>query len=151
MSNGHSVERFCLYQYSFVSLLPGLLQTLNDCGSPPLGAPALSRPDLPAHLRPQEHGGMRPAPARHLRQRRVLTAVPAVTTARRRSRHQELAVREHQLDRHAAQGGRLARQSRGVCRADAGGLQWMDDIVKNVNDGWNGEEGRPVSMMFEGI
>lgn len=44
MSNGHSVERFCLYQYSFVSLLPGLLQTLNDCGSPPLGAPALSRP-----------------------------------------------------------------------------------------------------------
>ncbi|KAJ7932309.1 AVL9/DENND6 domain-containing protein, partial [Mycena leptocephala] len=44
MSNGHSVEHFCLYQYSFVSLLPGLLQTLNDCGSPPLGAPTLSRP-----------------------------------------------------------------------------------------------------------
>ncbi|KAJ6524304.1 hypothetical protein DFH09DRAFT_188088 [Mycena vulgaris] len=26
----------------------------------------------------------------------------------------------------------------------------MDDIVKDVNDGWNDEEGRPVSMMFKG-
>jgi hypothetical protein len=46
MFYGHPVERLCTYQYSLVSLLPGLLQTLDDCGSPPLAAraPTLSRP-----------------------------------------------------------------------------------------------------------
>ncbi|KAN0123591.1 Transport protein Avl9 domain containing protein [Russula decolorans] len=43
---GHPVERLCTYQYSLISLIPGLLQTLQDCGSPPLAsrAPILSRP-----------------------------------------------------------------------------------------------------------
>ncbi|KAG7088103.1 hypothetical protein E1B28_012128 [Marasmius oreades] len=42
----HPVERLCTFQYSLVSLLPGLLQTLDDCGSPPLAtrAKALERP-----------------------------------------------------------------------------------------------------------
>jgi hypothetical protein len=65
MFYGHPVERLCTYQYSLVSLIPGtcacclmtfvvrrwlagtdLLQTLDDCGSPPLAAraPSLSRP-----------------------------------------------------------------------------------------------------------
>ena len=59
---GHPVERLCTYQYSLISLIPstlsakpgatahlftGLLQTLDDCGSPPLAAraPTLSRPN----------------------------------------------------------------------------------------------------------
>lgn len=43
---GHPVERLCTYQYSLASLIPGLLLTLEDCGSPPLAqrAPTLSRP-----------------------------------------------------------------------------------------------------------
>lgn len=46
MFYGHPVERLCTYQYSLISLLPGLLQTLDDCGSPPLAsrAPTLVRP-----------------------------------------------------------------------------------------------------------
>ena|SRR5258705_9060633 len=63
MFYGYPVERLCTFQYSLVSLLPGslagfttflhlvtsfigLLQTLDDCGSPPLAAraPMLSRP-----------------------------------------------------------------------------------------------------------
>ncbi|KIK69782.1 hypothetical protein GYMLUDRAFT_150632 [Collybiopsis luxurians FD-317 M1] len=46
MFYGHPVERLCTYQYSLISLLPGLLQTLDDCGSPPLAsrAPTLTRP-----------------------------------------------------------------------------------------------------------
>lgn len=46
MFYGHPVERLCTYQYSLISLLPGLLQTLDDCGSPPLAsrAPTLARP-----------------------------------------------------------------------------------------------------------
>ena len=56
------MERLCTYQYSLISLIPGtsprgfyrpvltdisgLLQTLQDCGSPPLAsrAPTLTRP-----------------------------------------------------------------------------------------------------------
>lgn len=43
---GHPVERLCTYQYSLISLIPGLLQTLQDCGSPPLAsrAPSLVQP-----------------------------------------------------------------------------------------------------------
>jgi Transport protein Avl9 len=46
MFYGHPVERLCTYQYSLVTLIPCLLQTLEDCGSPPLAAraPTLSRP-----------------------------------------------------------------------------------------------------------
>ncbi|KAG8214506.1 transport protein Avl9-domain-containing protein [Butyriboletus roseoflavus] len=47
MFYGHPVERLCTYQYSLISLIPSLLQTLDDCGSPPLAtrAPTLSRPN----------------------------------------------------------------------------------------------------------
>lgn len=47
MFYGHPVERLCTYQYSLVSLLPGLLQTLADCGSPPLAtrASTLTKPN----------------------------------------------------------------------------------------------------------
>ncbi|KAI0754757.1 transport protein Avl9-domain-containing protein [Daedaleopsis nitida] len=43
---GHPVERLCTYQYSLVTLIPGLLHNLDDCGSPPLAyrAQTLSRP-----------------------------------------------------------------------------------------------------------
>jgi hypothetical protein len=47
MFYGHPVERLCTYQYSLISLLPGLLHTLQDCGSPPLAsrAPTLTKPN----------------------------------------------------------------------------------------------------------
>lgn len=46
MFYGHPVERLCTYQYSLISLIPCLMQTLEDCGSPPLAAraPTLTRP-----------------------------------------------------------------------------------------------------------
>ncbi|KAI5118799.1 hypothetical protein M0805_005141 [Coniferiporia weirii] len=40
MFYGHPVERLCTYQYSLISLIPGLLQNLDDCGSPPLSSRA---------------------------------------------------------------------------------------------------------------
>lgn len=42
---GHPVERLCTYQYSLVSLVPGLLLALEDCGAPELAsrAPTLKR------------------------------------------------------------------------------------------------------------
>lgn len=46
MFYGHPVEKLCTYQYSLVALIPGLLQHLDDCGSPPLATRAakLSKP-----------------------------------------------------------------------------------------------------------
>ena len=46
MFYGHPVEKLCTYQYSLVTLVPGLLHNLDDCGSPPLAnrAKGLSRP-----------------------------------------------------------------------------------------------------------
>lgn len=35
---GYPVEMLCTYQYSLVSLIPGLLMALRDCGSPELDA-----------------------------------------------------------------------------------------------------------------
>lgn len=35
---GYPVEMLCTYQYSLVSLVPGLLMNLRDCGSPMLDA-----------------------------------------------------------------------------------------------------------------
>ena len=72
---GYPVEKLCTYQYSLVALLPGiplifieykfhkltapqgLLQTLDDCGSPPLAAraPTLTRP---TSLRTSDHKSM---------------------------------------------------------------------------------------------
>ncbi|WWD19878.1 hypothetical protein CI109_104347 [Kwoniella shandongensis] len=36
MLYGYPVEKLCTYQYSLVSLIPGLLMSLRDCGSPEL-------------------------------------------------------------------------------------------------------------------
>ncbi|KAK2465397.1 hypothetical protein APHAL10511_002751 [Amanita phalloides] len=57
MFYGYPVEKLCTYQYSLVSLLPGLLQTLDDCGSPSLAAraPTLSKP---TSLRTSDHKSM---------------------------------------------------------------------------------------------
>lgn len=46
MFYGHPVERLCTYQYSLCTLVPGLLQNLDDSGSPPLESRAkgLSKP-----------------------------------------------------------------------------------------------------------
>ena len=46
MFYGHPVEKLCTYQYSLITLVPNLLQNLDDCGSPPLAtrAQALERP-----------------------------------------------------------------------------------------------------------
>ena len=74
MFYGHPLERLCTYQYSLVTLMPGetlslnvsllgltlvvgLLQNLDDCGSPPLAAraPTLTRP---SSLKTSNHKSM---------------------------------------------------------------------------------------------
>ena len=46
MFYGQPVEKLCTYQYSLVSLMPGLMMALEDCGAPELATrvPNLKRP-----------------------------------------------------------------------------------------------------------
>jgi len=45
MFYGQPVEKLCTYQYSLISLIPGLMMALEDCGAPELAtrAPNLKR------------------------------------------------------------------------------------------------------------
>ncbi|KAJ7078547.1 transport protein Avl9-domain-containing protein [Mycena belliarum] len=164
MFYGHPVERLCTYQYSLVSLLPGLLQTLDDCGSPPLAAraPTLTRP---TSLRTSDRKSMMAytglpldifgkdaffQPYLPLQQLDVAAetkswlcgSTNSIVTARKEvdllvnTETGLLEFRDPKLERSA-----------GLTPADR---KWMDDIVKDVNDGWNDEDGRPVSIMFKG-
>ncbi|ESK90529.1 cytoplasmic protein [Moniliophthora roreri MCA 2997] len=54
----HPVERLCTYQYSLLSLIPGLLQSLEDCGSPPL-AERQKTLEKPTELRTSDPKSMR--------------------------------------------------------------------------------------------
>lgn len=60
MFTGHPVERLCTYQYTLSSLVPALLQTLNDCGSPPLATNALTwlKQGRPTELRTSDRKSM---------------------------------------------------------------------------------------------
>ncbi|KAK7022103.1 UDENN domain-containing protein [Favolaschia claudopus] len=164
MFYGHPVERLCTYQYSLVSLFPGLLQTLDDCGSPPLAAraPTLSRP---TSLKTSDRKSMmaytglpldifgRDAffqPYLPLQQIDVAAGAKSwlcgstnsIVTARKEidllvnTETGVLEFRDLKLEKLAA-----------LTPADR---KWMDDIIKDVNDGWNDEEGKPVNMMFKG-
>ncbi|KAL0961458.1 hypothetical protein HGRIS_006403 [Hohenbuehelia grisea] len=160
MFYGHPVERLCTYQYSLVSLLPGLLQTLDDCGSPPLAerARTLSRP---TSLRTSDHKSMMAfmglpldvfgqdaffQPYLPLQQLDVLKETGSWlcgTTNSIVTQQKEIDLlvntetgafefRDPQLERIA-----------GLTAADR---KWMDTIVKDVNDSLTEGEG----MRFRG-
>ncbi|VDC01310.1 unnamed protein product [Peniophora sp. CBMAI 1063] len=58
MFYGHPVEKLCTYQYSLVSLFPGLLQTLEDSGSPPLASRAAGLSGPPSTLKTSDRKSM---------------------------------------------------------------------------------------------
>ena len=145
---GHPVERLCTYQYSLVTLVPGtliiygsplntdtflsgLLQNLDDCGSPPLAARAatLQRPNSLKTSDPKSMMAYMGLPLDlfgkvahmfhhiYLQLRltcsvigRLLPTVSAAATTRYAQRNRVLAMWEYELDRHSAERNRLARQ-----------------------------------------
>ncbi|KAF8228557.1 hypothetical protein L208DRAFT_1403694 [Tricholoma matsutake] len=163
MFYGHPVERLCTYQYSLISLLPGLLQTLDDCGSPPLAsrAPTLTRP---TSLRTSDHKSMMAylglpldvfgkdaffQPYLPLQQMDMLKETNSWLCGSTNSivTHQKeidllvntetgaFEFRDPKLERSA-----------GLTAADR---KWMDHIVTDVNEGWN-EEDPTQSLQFKG-
>ncbi|KAF8073978.1 transport protein Avl9-domain-containing protein [Lyophyllum atratum] len=153
MFYGHPVERLCTYQYSLVSLLPGLLQNLDDCGSPPLAsrAPTLSRP---TSLRTSDHKSMMAfmglpldifgkdsffQPYLPLQQLDVLKE----TTSWLCGSTNSIVTHQKEIDllvnietgTFEFRNPHLERAA-GLTAADR---KWMDDIVTDVNEGWDDE------------
>ncbi|OJT10231.1 Late secretory pathway protein AVL9 [Trametes pubescens] len=161
---GHPVERLCTYQYSLVTLIPGLLQNLDDCGSPPLAsrAQSLSRPTslktsdpksmmaymgLPLDLFGKDSFFQPYLPLQQLDMLKdtgcwLCGSTNSIVTQQKEI---ELLVnietgaiefRDPKLERLV-----------GLTPADR---KWMDDIVKDVNDGWNEDPDMSVGMHFKG-
>ncbi|KZT67293.1 hypothetical protein DAEQUDRAFT_794018 [Daedalea quercina L-15889] len=161
---GHPVERLCTYQYSLVTLVPGLLQNLDDCGSPPLAARAqtLSRP---TSLRTSDHKSMMAfvglpldlfgkdaffQPYLPLQQLDMLKDTQSwlcgsTNTIVTQQKEVDLLVdvengtmefRDPTVERIA-----------GLTAADR---KWMDEIVKDVNETYVDDPTKPTGMHFKG-
>ncbi|KAK0202084.1 transport protein Avl9-domain-containing protein [Desarmillaria ectypa] len=162
---GHPVERLCTYQYSLISLLPGLLQTLDDCGSPPLAAraPTLSRP---SSLRTSDHKSMMAymglpldifgkdaffQPYLPLQQMDMLKETKSWLCGSTNS----IVTQQSDIDllvntetgAFEFRDPKLER-SAGLTPADR---KWMDDIIQDVNEGWSDEDPtRSQGAQFKG-
>ncbi|KAH6893705.1 cytoplasmic protein [Coprinopsis sp. MPI-PUGE-AT-0042] len=165
MFYGYPVERLCTFQYSLVSLIPGLLQNLDDCGSPPLAnrAQALTRPNS---LKTSDRKSMMAfmglpldvfgqdalfQPYLPLQQLDMLRNTPSwlcgcTNSIVTQQKEIDLLVqadtgvfefRDPQLERSA-----------GLTAADR---KWMDEIITDVNEGWGEDDpSRPHGMKFKG-
>ncbi|KAM6494439.1 Transport protein Avl9 domain containing protein [Amanita muscaria] len=165
MFYGYPVERLCTYQYSLVSLLPGLLQTLDDCGSPPLAyrAPSLSKP---TSLRTSDHKSMMAytglpldifgkdaffQPYLPLQQVDMIKETKswlcgATNTILTQQREIDLLVN--------TESGIFEFRDPTIERAvalTAADRKWIDEIVTEVNEGWNESDPRkPAGLQFKG-
>ncbi|KAI0715621.1 transport protein Avl9-domain-containing protein [Cerioporus squamosus] len=111
---GHPVEKLCTYQYSLVTLVPGLLQNLDDCGSPPLAyrAKTLSRP---TSLKTSDPKSMMATNSIVTQQKEIDLLVNIETGV--------IEFRNPNVERMVS-----------LTPADR---KWMDDIVTDVNDGYS--------------
>ncbi|KZV93459.1 hypothetical protein EXIGLDRAFT_835646 [Exidia glandulosa HHB12029] len=167
MFYGHPVERLCTYQYSLVSLIPGLLQTLDDAGSPPLAAraPTLSRPTslktsdrrsmlayqgLPldvfgkdAFFQPYLPLQQIDLLAESMTKGWLIGTTNAIVT---QQKDIQLLVN---IETNAFE-FRDAKLER-IVALTAADRKWIDEIVKDVNDTWNeADPSRPLGMQFKG-
>ncbi|KAF5380691.1 hypothetical protein D9757_007039 [Collybiopsis confluens] len=154
MFYGHPVERLCTYQYSLISLLPGLLQSLDDCGSPPLSsrAPSLTRPTslrtsdrkslmaytgLPLDIFGKDAFFQPYLPLQQLDMLKETKSWLCGSTNSIVTQQKEIDLfvntetgafefRDQNLERYA-----------GLTAADR---KWMDDIIKDVNETWSEDD-----------
>lgn len=161
---GHPVERLCTYQYSLISLIPSLLQTLDDCGSPPLAAraPTLSRPNslktsdrksmltymgLPLDLFGKDAFFQPYLPLQQLdllkdSQSWLCGSTNTIVTQQKEidllinTETATLEFRNPSLERLVA-----------LTPADR---KWMDEIVRDVNDAWDDAEPVKPALCFKG-
>ncbi|KXN82796.1 Late secretory pathway protein AVL9 [Leucoagaricus sp. SymC.cos] len=161
---GHPVERLCTYQYSLISLLPGLLQTLEDCGSPPLAnrAPTLSRPNS---LKTSDHKSMMTfmglpldvfgkdaffQPYLPLQQLDMIKDTPSWLCGSTNSIVTQQKDIDLLVDTETGtvefRDPKLERLA-GLTAADR---KWMDDIVTDVNVSWDDADPKTSTLQFKG-
>ncbi|KAG8826375.1 late secretory pathway protein avl9 [Serendipita sp. 401] len=161
---GHPVERLCTFQYSLVSLIPGLLQTLEDSGSPQLAtrAPKLKKP---TELRTSDRQSMLNfmglpldlfgkdaffQPYLPLQQIDLLSSPSCLcgSTNQMVTQHKEIDmlvnIETSQIEYRTPHVERMIA----LTPADR---MWIDSIVKDVSDTWNeNDPQRPLGMQFKG-
>ncbi|KAF8588564.1 hypothetical protein K439DRAFT_1334974 [Ramaria rubella] len=165
MFYGHPVERLCTYQYSLIALIPCLLQTLEDCGSPPLAsrAPTLSPPTslrtsdrkslltfvgLPLDIFGKDAFFQPYLPLQQVDIARDTTSWLCGCTnsiVYSQSNYDLLVnIESHTFEFRDSKLERLMA----LTPADR---KWIDDIVKDVNESWSEDDPtRPTGMKFKG-
>ncbi|KAG1742342.1 transport protein Avl9-domain-containing protein [Suillus paluster] len=161
---GHPVERLCTYQYSLISLIPGLLQTLEDSGSPPLAAraPTLS---CPQSLRTSDRKSMMAymglpldifgkdaffQPYLPLQQLDLLKDSQGWLCGSTNS----IVTQQKEIDLLInTETAILEFRNPGLERLmglTAADRKWMDEIVRDVNDAWDDADPTKPAMHFKG-
>ncbi|KAG8948982.1 late secretory pathway protein avl9 [Tulasnella sp. 424] len=163
---GHPVERLCTYQYSLVSLIPNLLLTLEDTASPNLDRRSKDT-SKPTELRTSDRNSLMRylglplnifgkdsffQPYLPLQQVDMLktqswlcgTTNTIVTQQRDSLPDVLINIETNTFEFKDPKVERLVT----LTPADR---KWMDDIVRDVNDGWNDSDpSRPLTMEFKG-
>ncbi|GBE83012.1 predicted protein [Sparassis crispa] len=161
---GHPVEKLCTHQYSLVTLVPGLLQNLVDCGSPPLAtrAQTLSRPTslrtsdpksmmayvgLPLDLFGKDAFFQPYLPLQQLDMLRDTESWLCGSTnsivAQQKAVDILVNIENGTMEFHDPK----LERSAGLTPADR---KWMDDIVRDVNETYDEDPSRPLGMHFKG-
>ncbi|KAF8610331.1 hypothetical protein BDV93DRAFT_430053 [Ceratobasidium sp. AG-I] len=166
MFYGHPVERLCTYQYSLVSLVPGLLLALDDAGAPSFDRRA-GESERPSELRTSDRksmmrfmgcplnlfgGGAFFQPYMPLQQVDMLKSeawlcgTTNTIVTQQRNTVPDLLVN---LETNAFEfSNPLIERQGALTGADR---KFIDDLVKDVNDGWNeADPSRPLGMQFKG-
>ncbi|TFK23074.1 hypothetical protein FA15DRAFT_705816 [Coprinopsis marcescibilis] len=165
MFYGYPVEKLCTFQYSLVSLLPGLLQNLDDCGSPPLAtrASSLKKPNslktsdrksmlafmgLPLDIFGQDALFQPYLPLQQLDMLRNTPSWLCGCTNSIVTQQKEIDLLVHTDTGMFEFRDPQLERSAGLTAADR---KWMDDIIRDVNEGWDEDDPtKPHGMKFKG-
>ncbi|KAJ1310000.1 hypothetical protein OPQ81_006756 [Rhizoctonia solani] len=166
MFYGHPVERLCTYQYSLVSLVPGLLLALEDAGAPAFDRRA-GQTERPSELRTSDRksmlrfmglplnlfgGGAFFQPYMPLQQVDMLKSEAWLCgTTNSIVTQQKNSVPDLLVNLEAGTfefSNPTAERQGALTAADR---KFIDDLVKDVNEGWNdADPSRPLGMQFKG-
>ncbi|CAE6455141.1 unnamed protein product [Rhizoctonia solani] len=164
MLYGHPVERLCTYQYSLVSLIPGLLLALEDAGAPAFDR-RVGQTERPSELRTSDRksmlrfmglplnlfgGGAFFQPYMPLQQVDMLKSEAWLCgTTNTIVTQQKNSVPDLLLETGTFEFSNPTVERQGALTA--ADRKFIDDLVKDVNEGWNdADPSRPLGMQFKG-
>ncbi|KAF8758789.1 Transport protein Avl9 [Rhizoctonia solani] len=158
----HPVERLCTYQYSLVSLVPGLLLALEDAGAPAFDRRA-GQTERPSELKTSDRksmmrfmglplnlfgGGAFFQPYMPLQQVDMLKSEAWLCgTTNTIVTQQKNSVPDLLLETGTFEFSNPTAERQGALTA--ADRKFIDDLVKDVNEGWNdADPSRPLGMQY---